>query len=86
MSGERHLDFEQRIDRSLAGVGTAEDERALAGACGFVCGVCDVFEREPEGGCGVERVFVWGGGWVECAGDGGGAALGRRSWRRGGGG
>ena len=29
MSAERHLDFEQRIDRSLAGAGTPEEQRAL---------------------------------------------------------
>ncbi len=29
MGAERHLDFEQRIDRSLAGAGTPEEERAL---------------------------------------------------------
>ncbi len=36
MSGERHLDFEQRIDRSLAGAGTTEEESLLGehvGAC-----------------------------------------------------
>ncbi len=36
MSVERHMDFEARIDRSLAGAGTVEDERALAehvGSC-----------------------------------------------------
>ena len=58
MSGERHLDFEQRIDRSLAGAGTAEDERALAEHVGSCAACADVFEREPAGGCGVERVFV----------------------------
>ncbi len=30
MSAERHLDFEQRIDRSLAGAAPAEEQRALA--------------------------------------------------------
>ena len=29
MSAERHEDFEQRIDRSLAGAGTLEDERLV---------------------------------------------------------
>jgi anti-sigma factor RsiW len=29
MSAERHSDFEQRIDRSLAGAGTPEEQRAL---------------------------------------------------------
>ena len=29
MSGERHEDFEQRIDRSLAGAGTAEEQRLV---------------------------------------------------------
>jgi anti-sigma factor RsiW len=29
MSGERHLDFEQRIDRGLSGAGTAEEARLV---------------------------------------------------------
>ena len=45
MSAERHLDFEQRIDRSLAGAGTLGGRARGGGACGFVRGVCGVFER-----------------------------------------
>lgn len=39
MSAERHLDFEERIDRGLAGAGTLEDERALAEHVGS-CAAC----------------------------------------------
>jgi anti-sigma factor RsiW len=42
MGAERHEDFEQRIDRSLAGAGTAEDERALAEHVGS-CAACAAY-------------------------------------------
>ncbi len=39
MRAERHLDFEQRIDRGLAGVGSAEEESLLAAHVGE-CAAC----------------------------------------------
>jgi len=41
MSAERHLDFEQRIDRSLAGAGTLEDERLVEEHVGSCAGCAE---------------------------------------------
>ncbi len=55
---DRHLDFELRIDRGLAGAGTAEEQRAVEEHVAECAGCAEYLSCEPKGGCGAEGIFV----------------------------
>ncbi len=58
MRAERHLDFEQRIDRSLAGAGTPEEERLMQEHVSACAGCAEYLSASQRAVAGVKGILV----------------------------